>query len=95
MIICNSCVVSNSPCSGIHGSSRGEIYAIDYWQTPTVVYFSLQVGFVETTFISGGERRRTAIGMELVAGPKIVFLDEPTTSLDSAMANNLLKILRE
>lgn len=29
--------------------------------------------------ISGGERRRTNIGMELVLSPKILFLDEPTT----------------
>jgi ATP-binding cassette subfamily G (WHITE) protein 2 len=29
--------------------------------------------------ISGGERKRTCIGMELVLSPKILFLDEPTT----------------
>lgn len=29
--------------------------------------------------ISGGERKRTTIGMELVLSPKILFLDEPTT----------------
>lgn len=31
--------------------------------------------------ISGGERKRTCIGMELVLEPKILFLDEPTTGL--------------
>ena len=31
--------------------------------------------------ISGGERKRTCIGMELVLLPKILFLDEPTTGL--------------
>ncbi len=31
--------------------------------------------------ISGGERKRTCIGMELVLSPKILFLDEPTTGL--------------
>jgi ATP-binding cassette subfamily G (WHITE) protein 2 len=39
---------------------------------------------VGTTFlrgISGGERKRTCIGMELVLSPKILFLDEPTTGL--------------
>ncbi|CAF3868438.1 unnamed protein product, partial [Rotaria sp. Silwood1] len=29
--------------------------------------------------VSGGERRRTCIGMELVLSPKVLFLDEPTT----------------
>ena len=29
--------------------------------------------------VSGGEKRRTCIGMELVLSPKILFLDEPTT----------------
>jgi ATP-binding cassette subfamily G (WHITE) protein 2 len=31
--------------------------------------------------VSGGERKRTCIGMELVVAPKILFLDEPTTGL--------------
>jgi ATP-binding cassette subfamily G (WHITE) protein 2 len=31
--------------------------------------------------VSGGERKRTCIGMELVLSPKILFLDEPTTGL--------------
>lgn len=31
--------------------------------------------------VSGGERKRACIGMELVLWPKIIFLDEPTTGL--------------
>lgn len=31
--------------------------------------------------VSGGERKRVCIGMELVLAPKILFLDEPTTGL--------------
>jgi ATP-binding cassette, subfamily G (WHITE), member 2 len=31
--------------------------------------------------ISGGERKRTCIGTELVLSPKILFLDEPTTGI--------------
>lgn len=31
--------------------------------------------------VSGGERKRACIGMELVLSPKILFLDEPTTGL--------------
>jgi energy-coupling factor transporter ATP-binding protein EcfA2 len=29
--------------------------------------------------VSGGERKRTAIGVELITTPKILFLDEPTS----------------
>jgi ATP-binding cassette subfamily G (WHITE) protein 2 len=29
--------------------------------------------------VSGGEKKRTSIGMELVLSPNIIFLDEPTT----------------
>ena len=31
--------------------------------------------------VSGGERKRTCTGMELVLKPKVLFLDEPTTGL--------------
>lgn len=39
--------------------------------------------------LSGGERKRTSIGVELIGNPKIVFLDEPTTGLDSTTALNV------
>lgn len=45
--------------------------------------------------VSGGERRRVSIGMELVTNPSIIVLDEPTSGLDSYTAVNLMKTLRE
>ena len=44
--------------------------------------------------ISGGERKRTSIGVELLNNPSLIFLDEPTTGLDSATALNVLLILK-
>lgn len=44
--------------------------------------------------ISGGERRRLSIAVEMVTGPKIVFLDEPTTGLDSHNALKVMKSLK-
>ena len=44
--------------------------------------------------VSGGERRRVTIGMELVIDPSIVVLDEPTSGLDSHTALNLMVTLK-
>ncbi|KAL4857919.1 ATP-binding cassette sub-family G member 2 [Chlorella vulgaris] len=44
--------------------------------------------------VSGGERRRVTIGMELVIDPSILVLDEPTSGLDSYTADNLMHALK-
>jgi ATP-binding cassette subfamily G (WHITE) protein 2 len=38
-----------------------------------------RIGTESLRGISGGEKKRTCIGMELILSPKILFLDEPTT----------------
>jgi ATP-binding cassette subfamily G (WHITE) protein 2 len=43
--------------------------------------------------VSGGERKRTNIGMELIISPPVLFLDEPTTGLDSSTANAVMSLL--
>uniref|UniRef100_A0A6N2NAC2 ABC transporter domain-containing protein n=1 Tax=Salix viminalis TaxID=40686 RepID=A0A6N2NAC2_SALVM len=49
-------------------------------------------GFVKG--ISGGERKRTSIGYEILVDPSLLLLDEPTSGLDSTSANRLLQILQ-
>ncbi|XP_061166082.1 broad substrate specificity ATP-binding cassette transporter ABCG2-like [Saccostrea echinata] len=44
--------------------------------------------------VSGGERKRTNIGMELIISPPVLFLDEPTTGLDANTANSVMLLLR-
>ncbi|NWU97191.1 ABCG2 protein, partial [Upupa epops] len=44
--------------------------------------------------VSGGERKRTSIGMEIITDPAILFLDEPTTGLDASTANAVLLLLK-
>jgi len=53
----------------------------------------LQVGTEFIRGVSGGERKRTNIGMELIISPGILFLDEPTTGLDSSTANAVMSLL--
>lgn len=51
------------------------------------------VGSVENKGLSGGERKRTSIGYELITNPKILFLDEPTTGLDIITASNIIECI--
>ncbi|EIE20498.1 hypothetical protein COCSUDRAFT_57645 [Coccomyxa subellipsoidea C-169] len=43
--------------------------------------------------ISGGERRRVSVGISLVTDARVIFLDEPTTGLDSESAESLVGVL--
>ncbi|CAN8209284.1 unnamed protein product [Coccothraustes coccothraustes] len=53
-----------------------------------------KVGTQFSRGVSGGERKRTNIGMELITDPAILFLDEPTTGLDASTANAVLLLLK-
>lgn len=43
--------------------------------------------------LSGGERKRLSIGMEMITSPSVFLLDEPTSGLDSAASNQLINVL--
>jgi ABC-2 type transport system ATP-binding protein len=45
--------------------------------------------------LSGGQRQRLAVALALVANPRILFLDEPTTGLDPQSRRQLWDIIRQ
>ncbi|MDT5095204.1 MAG: transport system ATP-binding/permease protein [Mycobacterium sp.] len=44
--------------------------------------------------LSGGQRKRVSVALELLTGPSLLVLDEPTTGLDPALDQQVMKMLR-
>ncbi len=55
----------------------------------------LKVGSPLHKTISGGQRRRLNIGLELLREPAILFVDEPTSGLSSRDSENIMDLLKE
>eukprot|EP00927_Polykrikos_kofoidii_P075047 TRINITY_DN7110_c0_g2_i1.p1 TRINITY_DN7110_c0_g2~~TRINITY_DN7110_c0_g2_i1.p1 ORF type:complete len:673 (-),score=101.19 TRINITY_DN7110_c0_g2_i1:30-2048(-) len=53
------------------------------------------IGGASLNGISNGERKRVSIGVELITQPSVVFLDEPTTGLDTFSAWQVMSIVKE
>ena len=45
--------------------------------------------------LSGGQQQRIGIGRAMVTGPKLVLLDEPTSSLDPELVGGVLEVIRK
>jgi len=52
------------------------------------------VGSETVRGLSGGERKRVSVGIELITNPSILFMDEPTTGLDATTALEIMEIAR-
>lgn len=55
----------------------------------------LKVGSNLNKVISGGQRKRLNIALELIREPSVLFLDEPTSGLSSRDSENLMDLLRD
>jgi ABC-type multidrug transport system ATPase subunit len=50
---------------------------------------------VKVAALSGGQRKRASIAVELLTSPQVFFLDEPTSGLDPATGADLLGVMRD
>lgn len=55
----------------------------------------LKVGTPYNKLISGGQRKRLNVALELLREPSILFVDEPTSGLSSRDSENVMDLLRE
>lgn len=55
----------------------------------------LKVGNPLNKTISGGQRKRLNIGLELLREPTVLFVDEPTSGLSSRDSENIMDLLKE
>ena len=53
-----------------------------------------RIGSAENKVISGGQRKRVNVGMELLSDPSVLFLDEPTSGLSSSDARKVISLLQ-
>lgn len=69
---------------------EGVLRELELWECK-----DLKVGNPLKKFISGGQRKRLNVALELIREPSILFLDEPTSGLSSIDSEKVLLLLKE
>ncbi len=79
----------------LHSSLAKEEYRILTLKALEEVGLAPEVYHMYPHQLSGGMRQRAMIAMAMIAGPKLVIADEPTTALDVTTQGKILELLKE
>jgi ABC-type multidrug transport system ATPase subunit/ABC-type multidrug transport system permease subunit len=85
-------------CQCFEGKSKEEITVLVDRTLSNLGLFekrNLKVGTPFNKVISGGQRKRLNIALELIREPLVLFLDEPTSGLSSRDSENMMDLLRD
>lgn len=82
--------LSGLPEEEIHKAVSSILKDLDLFEAA-----DLKVGSPLNKFISGGQRKRLNIALELIREPHILFVDEPTSGLSSTDSENVLALLKD
>jgi len=85
-------------CQCFGGKSREEIKKLTEQMLVNLGLWekrNLKVGSPLKNIISGGQRKRLNIALELIREPSVLFLDEPTSGLSSRDSENIMDLLRD
>lgn len=80
----------NLPDEKIHVKIQNLLVDLDLWDSK-----DLKVGTPLKKYISGGQRKRLNIALELIRKPSVLFVDEPTSGLSSADSKKVVELLKE
>jgi ABC-type multidrug transport system ATPase subunit len=75
---------------GIHERVLRMLQSLGLYETK-----DLKVGSPLEKTISGGQRKRVNIALELIREPSVLFVDEPTSGLSSRDSENIMDLLKE
>ncbi len=82
--------LDNLPEEDIHKRVEEVLDNLGLWERR-----ELKVGSVLDKTISGGQRKRLNIALELIREPDVLFVDEPTSGLSSRDSENVMDLLKE